>query len=295
MDSWATLETIGGKAVLRFERQFAHSPEKVFRAISDGAELAHWFPATVEMELRTGAAIRFEFPDADVDAPGGEVLDVDPPRLLVYTWGNDVLRWEIVPEGGGCRLHFTHTVTGDDDWPARLQAARHAAGWDVCLAALEARLEVGKPGEPDWFAREEAYLERFGLADGDLREHAGGTEVRFRRDVVHPADAIWTTLTDGHEPALGDEPPPGFTAGDFDAGAITAVEPAHLLEYEWKHQGTVAGRVRWELRELDFGSGLILAQTLPDPDLGPVALAPWKEHLQRLVAALHGDGRLGDS
>ena len=44
---WGTLDTIGGKAVVRFERRLAHAPEKVFRAISDPAEMRHWFPARV--------------------------------------------------------------------------------------------------------------------------------------------------------------------------------------------------------------------------------------------------------
>ena len=286
----ATLETIGDKAVLRFERRLAHPPEKVFRAISDGAELAHWFPARLQMELRAGAPIRFEFPDADVDAPGGEVLEVDPPKLLVYTWGDDVLRWEIVPEEPGCRLHFTHTVTGADDWPARLQAARHAAGWDGCLAALVTRLDGREPGEVDWFARNQAYVERFGLADGELREQTGGNEVRVMRDLVQAPRAVWSVLTGGAEPTEGDEPPPGFTAGDFEAGAVTAVQAGRLLEYHWKDDRASAGRVRWELRELDFGTGLVVTQTLPaaPAELGPLALATWEQHVQRLVATLHG-------
>ena len=40
--------------MLRFERVLAHPPEQVFRAISEPAELRHWFPA----ERRVGAARR---------------------------------------------------------------------------------------------------------------------------------------------------------------------------------------------------------------------------------------------
>ena len=65
MTGWAALEERGGGAVLRFERRLAHPPEKVFRAISDPDELRHWFPATVELELRAGAPIRFAFEAGD--------------------------------------------------------------------------------------------------------------------------------------------------------------------------------------------------------------------------------------
>lgn len=283
MDPWATLDTTGDKAVLRFERRFAHPPEKVFRAISDPAELAHWFPATVETELRAGAPIRFTFEHVDFEAPGGEVLEVDPPKLLAYSWGDSILRWELVQDGAGCRLHFTHTLGGGEAWGGRLAAARHAAGWDACLAALEARLEGAEAGEYDWFPRSEAYVERFGLDEGQVRDGA----VRFERDLVQPAGAAWATLTEGAAPSAGDEPPARFTTGEFPAGAITAVEPGRSLEYEWERDGTVAGRVRWEIVEHDFGSGLVLTQTLP-AELEPVALAAWKEHLRPLMAPLQG-------
>jgi uncharacterized protein YndB with AHSA1/START domain len=279
MDPKATLDEIGGKAVLRFERRLAHPPEKVFRAISDPAELAHWFPASVELELRPGAPIRFTFEQVDFEAPGGEVLEADPPKLLAYTWGDSVLRWEVVPEGAGCRLHFTHTLGGGEAWGGRLAAARHAAGWDVCLAALAARLDGAEPDEPDWLPLNEAYLERFGLADGRVGE-AG--EVVFERDLVQPAAEVWATLAQGAEPGVGDEPPEGFTTAAFAAGPVTAVEPGRLLEYETEP----AGRVRWEMVAHDLGSGLVL--THAQPGEREVALEQWKARLAQLVAQLHG-------
>jgi uncharacterized protein YndB with AHSA1/START domain len=171
---WATLDTIGGKAVLRFERRLAHPPEKVFRAISDPAELQHWFPAAVETELRPGAPITFTFQDMDADAPGGEVVEVEPPKLLVYTWGDDVLRWEIVPEEHGCRLFFSHTLAPDGMSGGLPGSARNAAGWDICLGALAARLDDEPAPEIDWFPLFEAYAERFGLGDGTVRETEQG-------------------------------------------------------------------------------------------------------------------------
>src|SRR5215217_348875 len=181
---WATLDTIGGKAVLRFERRLAHPPEKVFRAISEPAELEHWFPATVETELRPGAPMTFTLRHMDADAPGGEVLEVEPPKLLVYTWGDDVLRWEIVPEQGGCRLFFSYTVAPDGMSGGLPGSARNAAGWDVCLAALSARLDGAPAPDTEWFPLFEAYVERFGLGEGAVQESGDGFVLRFERDVV---------------------------------------------------------------------------------------------------------------
>jgi len=274
MDEMATLETTGGKAVLRFKRRLAHPPEKVFRALSEPGELAHWFPARVRWELRPGAPIEFSFEDAGMEAPRGELIEVDPPRLLVYSWGDDVLRWEVVPEGDGSTLRFTHTIAGERDWPARLTAARNAAGWDVCLAALEARLSGEPAKDGDWLARNAAYVERFGLGAGERLD--GGRVVRFQRDLVQPPSRVWELLTGGD-----------LTCAAFPAGAETEREPERLLQYEWLRDGVVAGRVRVELRELRWGTGLVVEQTLP-PELAARALDEWRPRLDELVAELHG-------
>jgi uncharacterized protein YndB with AHSA1/START domain len=84
----ATLQTIDGRPVLRFERKLAHSPAKVWKAITDPAEMAHWFPAAVDTELKPGATMRFTFPDAaPLEATGeGEILEFDPPKVYAFRW-----------------------------------------------------------------------------------------------------------------------------------------------------------------------------------------------------------------
>ena len=58
------------------------------------------------------------------------MLAVDAPSLLELRWGDDVLRFELVPEGSGSVL--TLTVT----FPEYGKAARDGAGWHVCLEQL---------------------------------------------------------------------------------------------------------------------------------------------------------------
>jgi uncharacterized protein YndB with AHSA1/START domain len=303
-DAMATLRTADGRPVLRFERRLAHRPEKVWRAITDPAELAHWFPARIETELRAGAPIRFVFehgPDpvvageADRELYRGEVLEVDPPRLFVYRWGRDVLRWEVVPDGQGSRLLFTQIL---DD---RLAAARNAAGWDVCLEALAARLD-GRPAErpPEgWLERGEQYIERFGLAEGEALDQPDGYLLRFERDLLPAREKVWAALTepDGGRPgglAAGAPPPPRLTNPEVPAGPVALVEPLRALEYDWLHDGAPAGRVRWELAESPIaGTLLTLTQTLPGrlADLRAGALAAWQTHLELLYATVHGASR----
>jgi uncharacterized protein YndB with AHSA1/START domain len=43
-----TLETVGGRPALRFERVLPHPVERAWRAVSVPAELEQWFPVAAE-------------------------------------------------------------------------------------------------------------------------------------------------------------------------------------------------------------------------------------------------------
>jgi uncharacterized protein YndB with AHSA1/START domain len=294
MTEHATLSTFDGRPVLRFERRLRHAPAKVWRAITDPAELAHWFPTAVEAELRPGAPMRFTFPE---DAPvsgvwEGEVLEVDPPRVYMFRWNQDVLRFELIPDGEGCRLVFTQTIGGGR--VGRLGAGRTAAGWDACLDSLTARLagETAAPVE-DWLARMERYIAEFGLDEGEIRLLDNGFELRFARDLVWtPVQAVWTVLVE--DSALETEPPVRATNEHVPAGRLTRVEAPRVLEYEWLHEGTPAGRVRWTVEsDPKLGVRVELTQSVPAELAGlrATALAAWHVHLELFFAAVQGEVR----
>jgi uncharacterized protein YndB with AHSA1/START domain len=154
--------TVGDRPAVRFERRLSHPVEAVWRAVTEPEELAHWFPAAVEIDGR-----RLRFTPADGAAPpaDGEVLELEPPRRFAFTWGDERLELELEPDGDGCRLIFTHVLS------TREQAARDAAGWHVCLDRLQDRLAgdaaEAPGGEPtaEWRERYAEY-ERRGLPTG---------------------------------------------------------------------------------------------------------------------------------
>lgn len=116
----------------RFERRLPHRPEKVWRALTDHAELAHWFPASMEGEREKGARLRFAFHDGEEPEARGVVTEWDPPRVLAYTMGDETLRWELHPVPEGCLLVFTTEVTttsraANDDGKPMACASRLAA------------------------------------------------------------------------------------------------------------------------------------------------------------------------
>ena len=149
---------------LRFERRLTQPVARVWRAITEPSELAHWFPSLVEGEIRAGGELTFRFEHMPLDAPttmGGSVTDFEPPRLFAFYWGDDHLRFELEPaDPDGCRLRFTVALDAED------KAARDAAGWHHCLDGLERELTDGPPVPDDsWRERYEEYSRR-GLPTG---------------------------------------------------------------------------------------------------------------------------------
>jgi uncharacterized protein YndB with AHSA1/START domain len=163
MTTNGTLHTIDGRAALRFERQLAHPVEKVWKALTEPGQLIRWFPCSVNLDLRPGGKISFVFLDHNVDVPegvevpdlseplGGTVTELDPPRLFAYTWGDDLLRWELRPDERGCLLVFTHAFGTPNGAINQTIAARTAAGWHLCLDTLDFTL-AGSDRWNDYFA-----------------------------------------------------------------------------------------------------------------------------------------------
>jgi uncharacterized protein YndB with AHSA1/START domain len=135
-----TFETIDQRPALRFERRINHPIDAVWAAITEPSELAHWFPCEVEVDLRMGGSMKFTFPEMTLPDTAstmlGEVTELDPPRRFAFLWGEDHLHFALEPgdDQHSCILRFTVELD------AREKAARDAAGWHVCLDALERRL-----------------------------------------------------------------------------------------------------------------------------------------------------------
>src|ERR1700757_3220080 len=142
----ATLDTTGSKPAVRLGRYLPDPPPVVWQAITDRTQLREWFPCDVIVEggrWEVGAAITFPFPQQVIEMTlTGTVLAVDEQKLLSYPWGDDeVLRFELLPEGTGTRLVLSDQLQAS--W-----AARNAAGWDDCLdrlAGLPGGDEAGAP------------------------------------------------------------------------------------------------------------------------------------------------------
>jgi uncharacterized protein YndB with AHSA1/START domain len=148
----ATLLTDRDRPAVRLERHLPDPPSVVWLSLTQRDRLADWFPSDVEVEggrWVEGAAIRFVFPPEVIDMVlEGRVVEVDEPHVLSFSWGDDLLRFELTESGAGTRLVVIDELPGS--W-----AARNAAGWDQCLDQL-AGTEI-----PDWQPRFEVYAAAF--------------------------------------------------------------------------------------------------------------------------------------
>jgi uncharacterized protein YndB with AHSA1/START domain len=129
----------GEKWTLVLVRELGHAPEKVWRALTDPAQLREWAPFDADTSLGTaGATVRL----TTVGAPTPHVTETtvtraDAPRALEYTWGGFEMRWELEALGSGTRLTLWTNID-------RRYISMGAAGWHICFDVLE-RLLAGRP------------------------------------------------------------------------------------------------------------------------------------------------------
>lgn len=160
----------GKRWTLVFTRELRHPIDSVWIALTDPTQLRQWAPFDADRNLGVVGQATLTMADA-----GGKMTDerlpaairrAEHPRLLEYTWGDDLLRWELQLVGSGQRTRLTlaHTLEGRD------LAAKVAAGWHVCLDVAErvldgqptGRIVAGDAKQHGWEELRDAYHEKLG-------------------------------------------------------------------------------------------------------------------------------------
>jgi uncharacterized protein YndB with AHSA1/START domain len=126
------------------------TPQRVFRALTEPAELEQWFVNKAEVDLRPGGALKFTWREGEVAE--GVFLLVDPPHRLSFRWrmrdhrGETTVSIELTPQREGTQVRLVETGWGgDEDWDRLYNAVD--AGLSFFFERLVDWLEEGREGE----------------------------------------------------------------------------------------------------------------------------------------------------
>ena len=137
------------------EIHIAAPPERVFQALVDPSQVPNWWGekgtyrcTEFHCDLRLGGKWRTIGVSADGQnfEASGEYLEIDPPRLLVYSWVaswtgeiKTAVRWELEPASKGTLVRIRHYGLA-----AHPELAKSYSGWPRILGWLQALLERGE-------------------------------------------------------------------------------------------------------------------------------------------------------
>ncbi len=165
----ATTQITPDNSVVLAEILIAAPPDRVFQALTDPKQMAQWWGdkgmyriTENQSDLRVGG----KWSSSGVGADGkeftvdGEYLEIDRPRLLVYTWNpsfahvvKTTVRCELEPrdvhglQHRGPQRVGTGTLVKirQEGFAGNLEAAQcHSRGWTLVLGWMQAFVEKGE-------------------------------------------------------------------------------------------------------------------------------------------------------
>jgi uncharacterized protein YndB with AHSA1/START domain len=124
---------------LVIEREMPHPPEKIWRALTQGALIEEWL---MKNDFQPEVGHRFNFRSTPVPNWDGvinsEVLVVEPHSRLSYSWGTmgstSVVTWTLTPTKGGTHLRMEQTGFRSEE-AANYKGANY--GWTKFIGNLE--------------------------------------------------------------------------------------------------------------------------------------------------------------
>jgi uncharacterized protein YndB with AHSA1/START domain len=189
---------------LRIERLLPGPIERVWSYLTDSQQRGKWL-ASGAMDLRVGGRVELSFKHSDLSPHAettperfkemeggvtvrGFITQIDPPRLLSYTWDEasdaSEVTFELKPQGTDVLLVVTHRRLAN-----RAEICDVAAGWHTHLDILGDNLH-GRTPRPFWSAhtRLEAEYERSIPGQSAV--------VRVSRDFSVPAERAFDAWID---------------------------------------------------------------------------------------------------
>jgi len=153
----ATIAISHTQDAIQAEIHISAPPERVFQALTDPRQLLLWWGqkgiyrhTDWKADVRPGGQWRSEGASDTDGSPyhvSGEYVDVDPPRVVSYTWIaswsgplKTLVRWDLAPDSGGTLVRLRHS--GFAEAAAAVQG--HYQGWQRVIGWMQAFVEKGE-------------------------------------------------------------------------------------------------------------------------------------------------------
>lgn len=133
------MTTTEATRTLVIEREMAHPPEKIWRALTQGPLIKEWL---MDNDFEPVVGHEFKFRSTPMPNWNGivdsEVLVVEPPRKLSYSWGSmgmaSVVVWTLAATSGGTLVRMEQSGFRSDQ-DANYKGASY--GWNKFIGNLE--------------------------------------------------------------------------------------------------------------------------------------------------------------
>jgi uncharacterized protein YndB with AHSA1/START domain len=262
---------------LRLQVRIDADPDTVFKALTDGDELADWFAESVEVGLDQS---RYQFwgryaPQGD--RPRQTLTGQEPGRALRFTWaleqGPATVEITLAPDGEGTLVTVSHDGVAAD--PVAVKCF-----WYVSLANLAAFSE-GRQTMPPF----------------DFSVPAQG-DALVRTVVDAPAEEVYAALLDSatvSKVAGGSATIDATVGGRYDLGwsgygpeKLVELDPDKAIAFTWRnHDGAGESLVRWSLRGARGSTYLTLVHSgIADDALAERYRQGWPPYLVELKRLL---------
>ena len=139
----ASIQKMDDQVIVEFERDFPVEIDLVWRMLAENQYLQKWI-ADLEIEtLEEGGKILFDMKDGTFEEM--TITSLSVPNVLEYTWGSDLVRFDLSPSKTGTHLIFKEIIS-----KVTHHTPKDITGWHICLDVIDAILSNEELPDPQY-------------------------------------------------------------------------------------------------------------------------------------------------